>query len=279
MASLVASDFRLFLVGVSILASSVSCIYLTGVADYEKGACEGPCADGGSDAPSDTSGPCPAGMIAVAGGTYTPSAKPSGGLVTIGALCVDPTEVSESSYRTCVGTGKCTAPASKTFCNYGLSGRGNDPVNCVDVNQAKTYCSAQGKRLPTEDEWEWVARSGSFGFAYPWGTEAPKAADDPEYLCWSGKVSHSDDKVWPNRPAGTCAVASFSRGALNGIFDLVGNVWEWTSNPTDTTSFVARGGSAFDDPTDLTKFRASARLVAASTSYPSVGFRCFANSK
>ncbi len=253
------------------------CIHLTGVSDYEKGSCEGAaCADAAIEGSVDAaSGPCPEGMVLVAGGSFVPVAKPTGGIVRIDDLCVDATEVIESAYRACVASGTCTPPPARTFCNYGQPGRECDPINCVDLTQAKTYCASLGKRLPTEDEWEWVARGGPLGYAFPWGNAAPNGGDDPERLCWQGKTPHDDDTIWPARPAGTCAAGSFPAGARDGIFDLAGSVWEWTTTPGDATTFVFRGGSAFDPP-DAATFRASARRAAASASYPGVGFRCFA---
>lgn len=280
MASLVASEpyaSRAILAWVVALACSTGCIYLTGVADYEKGTCEGPCTDASADVP-ETAGPCPSGMVFVAAGSYTPSSRPSAGIVNIDALCVDATEVTESAYRACVAGGTCTAPPNKTFCNYAQPGRENDPINCIDLNQAKAFCASVGKRLPVEDEWEWVARGGPLGFAYPWGNAAPTASDDPELLCWQGKTRHDDDTAWPKRPTGTCPVGSFPQGAHAGIVDLAGNLWEWTSSAESGSTFVFRGGSAFD-PADPTTFRVGSRRTAASASYPGVGVRCFSDAR
>jgi sulfatase modifying factor 1 len=193
--------------------------------------------------------------------------------VRIDPLCVDPTEVTESAYRACVASGKCTAPPNRVFCNYSIPGRENDPINCVDLTQSKTFCESLGKRLPTEDEWEWVARGGPLGLTYPWGNVAPSAGDDPERLCWQGRAKHDVEATWPARPAGTCAVRSFD--GREGVFDLAGNVWEWTSTAAAGTTFVFRGGSAFDAIDPPTTFGAGARRTGASTAYPGVGFRCF----
>ncbi|MBI2390271.1 MAG: SUMF1/EgtB/PvdO family nonheme iron enzyme [Deltaproteobacteria bacterium] len=280
MASPVASELRSFgraWVAAAALTWSGGCIYVTGVSDYEKGACEGPC-DAGVDAPADAPSQCPSGMVFVAGGGFVPVGRPTGGIVRVDGLCVDPTEVTESAYRACVLRGACTAPPNKTFCNHGQSGRDADPINCVDIGQAKAFCASQGKRLPTEDEWEWVARGGPLGYAFPWGNAAPLAADDPERLCWQGKTKHDTEATWPSRPAGTCAVGAFPSGARDGLFDLAGNVWEWTSTEATGTTFVFRGGSAFD-PADPTTFQAGSRRTAASAAYPGVGFRCFATAR
>jgi len=270
----VRSDARRIALVIALFANA-SCIYVAGVADYEKGSCEGACADAAVDTPVDSSGECPTGMVLVPGGGYVPVGKPGGGIVRIDALCVDATEVTESAYRACVASGTCTAPPSKTFCNYGIPGRENDAINCIDLAQAKAFCAAKGKRLPTEDEWEWVARGGPLGYAFPWGNVEPTAGDNPERLCWQGKTKHDDETMWPNRPAGTCAVSSFASGARDGISDLAGNVWEWTSTSTDGTNFVFRGGSAFD-AADPATFRAGSRKTGASASYSGVGARCFA---
>ncbi len=256
---------------------NASCIYLTGVSDYEKGACEGPCTDAAADvaeAAVDAAPKCPSDMVFIDGGRYEPAGKPGSGTVSIAPLCVDATEVTESAYRACVATRNCTAPSPGIFCNYGVPGRENDPMNCVPYAQAKAFCTAAGKRLPTEDEWEWVARGGPFGYTYPWGTIGPAPTDDPERLCWQGKTAHNTPTTWPTRPAGTCPVQSFATGARDGIFDLAGNVWEWTSTAASTTSLIIRGGSAFDPP-DATTYTVSASKVSPATGYSGVGFRCF----
>lgn len=273
MVSKVASELKTF-AALLFVASACSCIYVTGVSSFERGPCEGPCTDAATEAAVDASA-CPSGMVFVASGGYVPVSKPGGGIVRIDNLCVDPTETTASAYQACVVAGKCTAPANRTFCNYGIPGRENDPINCVDLTQAKAYCAFVDKRLPTEDEWEWVARGGPLGYAYPWGNIAPAAADDPERMCWQGKTKHDDDMQWPNRPSGTCATKGFA--ATGGAFDFAGNVNEWTST-AEGTGFVFRGGSAFD-PADVNTFKVGARRSGASQGYPGVGFRCFANAK
>src|SRR5690606_19045128 len=60
-------------------------------------------------------------------------------------------------------------------CNAGKPGRGDHPINCVSWHQADRFCAAQGKRLPTEAEWEMAAR-GLDRRPYPWGHEPPSAA-------------------------------------------------------------------------------------------------------
>ena len=96
LASPVASELRFF--ALLALASACGCIYVTGVSDYEKGACEGPCdagvdssADTPSEAATDGATGCPAGTVLVGGGGYVPVNEPGSGIVRIDALCVDAT--------------------------------------------------------------------------------------------------------------------------------------------------------------------------------------------
>ncbi len=117
--------------------------------------------------------------------------------------------------------------------------RSNHPINCVDWNQANAYCTSVGKRLPTEEDWEYAAR-GTAGNEYPWGnTPAPS-----NQLCWNGT---GNDLGQGNRRS-TCPVGSYPAG--NTPLGLAGNVWEWTSSgysadysaARDTASRVFRGG-------------------------------------
>jgi formylglycine-generating enzyme required for sulfatase activity len=220
------------------------------------------------EAPANT---CPAGMAAIPGGSYTLGDRHD--TVTVAPFCLDITEVTVDAYAACVGSGRCTAdhpgqwtPDGTTFtadarCNYGVGGRGSHPMNCVDWGQSGTYCGAQGKRLPTEEEWEWAARGGSQGRVYPWGNAAPDFQ-----LCWSGLT----------RRAGTCSVGSFPAGdAPGGVHDLAGNVWEWTSSNFDVTGAarVIRGGGWGD--VDASGVRSSYRDGnAPSYRYHGLGFRC-----
>jgi iron(II)-dependent oxidoreductase len=102
----------------------------------------------------------------------------------------------------------------------------NHPVNCVDFNQAKTFCEWQGKRLPTEAEWEKAAR-GTDGRIFPWGNEladCTKAVmnDQPfvEGVMGPGCGSGTTQPVG-SKPAGASPY---------GVLDMAGNLWNWTND-------------------------------------------------
>jgi sulfatase modifying factor 1 len=181
---------------------------------------------------------CKAAMVSLPAGSFKPGDLDRA--ATVGAFCMDTTEVTVDAYTACVRAGKCSADHLGEWstdgtkfnrdpkCNYGVAGRGNHPINCVDWQQADTYCRAEGKRLPSEEEWEWAARGATQARVYPWGGEAPAGQ-----LCWSGVQKRE----------GTCTVGSYPQGdAPGGIHDLAGNVWEWTSSSWDA-DHVYRGGS------------------------------------
>jgi formylglycine-generating enzyme required for sulfatase activity len=218
-------------------------------------------------APAAGTGGCPAGMMKVAGGSFKMGDR--GDQVTVDGYCLDVTEVTVEAYASCTTGGKCSdsgLSCDSTYANWGKAGRGTHPINCVDWNQSDAYCKAQGKRLPTEEEWEWAARGGEKGTTYPWGNEAPG-----RQLCWDGEGS---DLGKGNRQS-TCPVGSYAAGdAPQGIHDLAGNVWEWTSTVYESgPGRVYRGGGWYNvDPSYL---RAAFRL-GSSPSYRNnnLGFRC-----
>ena len=258
---------------------------------------------------------CPAGMVRVDGGRFfmgsdddLPAEKPAH-QVKVSAFCMDKFEVTSAKYKQCSDSGDCKrAPKTnewagitdadhKTYdpvCTSEDPARAEHPINCIDWNLADQFCKATGKRLPTEAEWEYAARS-SDGRRYPWGDDAPGAAFlnacGPECTAW-GKahdvampsMHKSDDHF-----ATTAPVGSFPRGASRwGVEDVVGNVWEWTADtygayttddqgaprgPADGKTRVMRGGAWNGAHPDWV--RPSFRFHAEPTNRShGVGFRC-----
>ncbi len=123
------------------------------------------------------------------------------------------------------------------FCNAGRKEVGSHPINCVDFQQAETYCTWAGGRLPTEAEWEFAAR-GKEGRKYPWGNEPPGAellnACGAECAANGPELGRRDKKSMFSGDDGaksTASVGSYPKGASPfGALDMAGNVWEWTSD-------------------------------------------------
>ena len=182
--------------------------------------------------------------------------------VTLSAYMMDRYLVTAASYKLCVEAGRCTAAGTSANCTYNVAGKENHPINCVDWAQAKTYCEWAGGRLPTEAEWERAAK-GTTHRRYPWGDECPVSWNDvctgPEWTAATAKANCYEDYC-KDGFSNTSPVNQFPSGkSPEGLYDMAGNLWEWTSdwglrgytsadenNPTGPESGqnrVVRGGS------------------------------------
>jgi len=178
------------------------------------------------------------------------------------------------------------------------------PVVHIAYVDAEAYAKWAGKELPTEAEWEYAARGGLQGIEYAWGNEL---APDGRMMAnfWQGEFP------WDNRLLDgwerTSPVRVFPPNGF-GLFDMIGNVWEWTadwyttaadlpkgscctpSNPRGGREYesydpctpdvkigrkVLKGGSHLCAPNYCQRYRPAARYpqpIDTSTSH--VGFRC-----
>ncbi len=142
----------------------------------------------------------------------------------------------------------------------------NLPVENVDWNQAQAYCTAIGGKLPTEAQWEYAARGGLPQASY--GALAE--------IAW----------FYLNSGAKTHPVKTEKKPNAYGLYNMLGNVWEWTSDwyveklqggtdpagPVNGEKKVVRGGSWVYDPSNL---RVSYRdRDDASNHVSNLGFRC-----
>lgn len=127
------------------------------------------------------------------------------------------------------------------------------PVVLVSKTDAENYCAAQGKRLPHEHEWEAACR-GMSQRTFPWGEQ------------WLGDAAQ-------HNKTGTGAVSAHPLGKTpDGIYDLIGNVFEWTSTPYGTNKTSLKGCSWDDAPGTC---RCAFRHGRPSKSrHILIGFRC-----
>jgi formylglycine-generating enzyme required for sulfatase activity len=169
-----------------------------------------------------------------------------------------------------------------------LDGRLDHPVVHVSWNDAQAYCAWAAKRLPTEAEWERAARGGLHGKRFPWGDDA---TPDGRHRCnvWQGVFPTENTRE--DGFVGTAPVDAFEPNGY-GLYNAVGNVWEWCADwfdptwhvegprqdpagPPAGTHRVMRGGSYLCHPSYCYRFRVAARSAnTPDSSTGNLGFRC-----
>jgi len=194
-------------------------------------------------------------------------------------------EVSNKEYALCVEVGVCSVPSLRPTGptnHYGDPEYDDHPVVGVSWFQAEGYCEWINGRLPTEEEWE-KAAGGAIGSIYPWGDESPTC--DRANGVLDGCTAVGDTQPVGSYPLGISPY---------GMFDMAGNVREWTQDwygadayfyvgqyaatgPENGEKKVVRGGGFNDFKENL---RTTARWAYEPVrDFDDVGFRCVPETK
>lgn len=163
---------------------------------------------------------------------------------------------------------------------------GDHPVVQVSWSDAQAFATWAGGRLPTEAEWEHAARGGLGDARFPWGDKEP---DDTGFLpcnIWQGSFPHRNTGA--DGHVTTAPARSFQPNGY-GLYNMVGNVWEWTAEPFRVKSLkkaaqvahrgkegykLQKGGSFLCHISYCYRYRIAARHGnAPDTATPHQGFR------
>ena len=224
--------------------------------------------------------------ICVPGGPFVMGSDPGEGyaaneqpehIVNLSPYFIDKYEVTVARYRECVLASGCLVPEEGAS-NYFDSGSEDLPINNVVWDEARTFCQWDGRRLPTEAEWEKAARGPApREVSMPWGDDPATCLHVPSTDCGQSGPEQVD-----SNPAG----ASFYQ-----VVQLGGNVREWVNDfydaayysmsptldppgPASGLLYVARGPWYYDSLT----FHGFANTIRAfygdSYTAESLGFRC-----
>ena len=121
------------------------------------------------------------------------------------------------------------------------------------------YAKWAGKRLPTEAEWEKAARGGLVGQKYPWGNAKPNGTQCNLDRLQDGHLYAAPVRSYPPNKY--------------GIYDMVGNVWEWCADENRPRTRILRGGS-WRNPEIRIPWVTESLQVPPETLGHTIGFRC-----
>ena len=179
----------------------------------------------------------------------------------------------------------------------GIANKSNNPVVHIAYEDALAYAKWSGKSLPTEAQWEYAARGGLDSATYTWGNEYSEHRANT----WQGIFPFFNTKA--DGHLGIAPVGSFAPNGY-GLYDMAGNVWEWTTNffqvgrdrkshqinpiafnqsfdpkkPDESELHVIKGGLYLCAPNYCSRFRPAAReSESPDTGTTHIGFRLVKN--
>lgn len=127
-----------------------------------------------------------------------------------------------------------------------IKGLDNHPVVQIAYEDALAYCNWAGRRLPTEAEWEYAASGGKVGTMFFWGDDRSQLAKSAN--SWEGEFPVTNTKIdgFERR----APVKSYIPNGY-GLYDMAGNVWEWTNDWYNTNYYkeLAASGIVTKNPT------------------------------
>jgi Sulfatase-modifying factor enzyme 1 len=195
-------------------------------------------------------------------------------LVEMPSYAIDETPVTNAQFDEFLKATRYWPKHPQNFLNHWNgsqipAGKADHPVVWVDINDARAYAAWAGKRLPTEDEWQFAAQ-GNDRREYPWGNGMRAG------VCNLGETGD------------TTPVRTFPEGRSPfGCYDMCGNVWQWTESERDdgrTRFCMIRGGSYFAPEGSMWYVYGGPREANVATKFllmwpgldrcATVGFRC-----
>lgn len=171
-----------------------------------------------------------------------------------------------SSCRT-LENGKFEDRTGRGWRNPGYSQSGNHPVVCVSLEDAEAYArwlsgqTGRRYRLPTEAEWEYAARSGTDTARY-WGDDPDRACD---YANVADQTAKKEFPQWTVHDCADDAVHTTTVGSYRsnrwGLFDMLGNVWEWTCSAYTEGGYDGHENKCINDASSRRVFRGGSWLI------------------
>ncbi|NDV44817.1 formylglycine-generating enzyme family protein [Flagellimonas sediminis] len=158
--------------------------------------------------------------------------------------------------------------------NSTVEGKENEPVVHIALEDALAYCKWAGRRLPTEAEWEYAARAGKKDELFFWGSDVSLLSSHAN--SWEGEfpVENTEEDGFERR----APVMSYPKNDF-GLYDMAGNVWEWTNDWYNTNYYkeLADKNEVTQNPTGAFKAYNSSNPYAEEKVIKGGSFLCSAS--